>query len=167
MSSSANTEAVLKAAGVDGLFEVRVDHEVAEAAHLRGKPAPDTFLEAARLLGVAPANASVYEDALAGVRSISSLAVDLSERTFEQQLVVDLQDQAGVETACGDRAMTADHRDLDDVGGGALDHGVDGEALAERRCWRLRARSSGIWRRRPSSVVDVALLDGLRDRSPR
>ncbi len=35
VSSSANTEAVLKAAGVDGLFEVRVDHQVAEAAHLQ------------------------------------------------------------------------------------------------------------------------------------
>jgi len=40
---------------------------VAEVAKLRGKPAPDTFLEAARLLGVAPANATVFEDALAGV----------------------------------------------------------------------------------------------------
>jgi beta-phosphoglucomutase family hydrolase len=67
VSSSANTEAVLKAAGVDSLFEVRVDHQVAEAAKLRGKPAPDTFLEAARLLGVAAANATVFEDALAGV----------------------------------------------------------------------------------------------------
>lgn len=67
VSSSANTEAVLKAAGVDSLFEVRVDHQVAEAAGLRGKPAPDTFLEAARLLGVAAANATVFEDALAGV----------------------------------------------------------------------------------------------------
>jgi beta-phosphoglucomutase family hydrolase len=67
VSSSANTEAVLKAAGVDSLFEVRVDHQVAEAAKLHGKPAPDTFLEAARLLGVAAANAAVFEDALAGV----------------------------------------------------------------------------------------------------
>ncbi|HEX7163276.1 MAG TPA: beta-phosphoglucomutase family hydrolase [Trebonia sp.] len=67
VSSSANTEAVLKAAEVDSLFEVRVDHQVAEAGKLRGKPAPDTFLEAARLLGVAPANATVFEDALAGV----------------------------------------------------------------------------------------------------
>jgi HAD superfamily hydrolase (TIGR01509 family) len=67
VSSSANTEAVLKAAGVDALFEVRVDHQVAEAAKLRGKPAPDTFLEAARMLGVAAAQATVYEDALAGV----------------------------------------------------------------------------------------------------
>jgi beta-phosphoglucomutase family hydrolase len=67
VSSSANTEAVLKAAGVESLFEVRVDHQVAEAAKLRGKPAPDTFLEAARLLGVTAAAATVYEDALAGV----------------------------------------------------------------------------------------------------
>ena len=67
VSSSANTVAVLKAAGVENLFEVRVDHQVAEAAKLRGKPAPDTFLEAARLLGVSAANATVYEDALAGV----------------------------------------------------------------------------------------------------
>lgn len=67
VSSSANTEAVLKAAGVDGLFEVRVDHQVAEAAHLRGKPAPDTFLEAARMLGFAAAEATVFEDALVGV----------------------------------------------------------------------------------------------------
>jgi beta-phosphoglucomutase family hydrolase len=67
VSSSANTEAVLKSAGVDSLFEVRVDHQVAEAAHLHGKPAPDTFLEAARLLGVPAARATVFEDALAGV----------------------------------------------------------------------------------------------------
>jgi beta-phosphoglucomutase family hydrolase len=67
VSSSANTEAALKAAGVDGLFEVRVDHQVAEARKLQGKPAPDTFLEAARMLGVPAANAAVFEDALAGV----------------------------------------------------------------------------------------------------
>jgi beta-phosphoglucomutase family hydrolase len=67
VSSSANTEAVLKAAGVDGLFEVRVDHQVAEARKLHGKPAPDTFLEAARELDVAAASAVVFEDALAGV----------------------------------------------------------------------------------------------------
>jgi len=67
VSSSANTEAVLKAAGVASLFEVRVDHQVAEAAKLRGKPEPDTFLEAARLLGVPAANAVVFEDAQAGV----------------------------------------------------------------------------------------------------
>ena len=67
VSSSANTVAVLETAGVAGLFEVRVDHQVAEEHKLHGKPAPDTFLEAARQLGVAAASAAVYEDALAGV----------------------------------------------------------------------------------------------------
>jgi len=67
VSSSANAEAVLKAAGVDSLFEVRVDHQVAEEHNLHGKPAPDTFLQAARLLGVGAAQATVFEDALAGV----------------------------------------------------------------------------------------------------
>jgi beta-phosphoglucomutase family hydrolase len=67
VSSSANTEAVLKAGGVADLFDVRVDANVAKERGLHGKPAPDTFLEAARMLGVAPENAAVYEDALAGV----------------------------------------------------------------------------------------------------
>jgi beta-phosphoglucomutase family hydrolase len=67
VSSSANTEAVLKAGGVSDLFDVRVDANVATERGLHGKPAPDTFLEAARMLGVAAANACVFEDALVGV----------------------------------------------------------------------------------------------------
>jgi beta-phosphoglucomutase family hydrolase len=67
VSSSANTVAVLQSAGLSDLFEVRVDHQVAEDHHLKGKPAPDTFLEAARELGVPAASAVVFEDAQAGV----------------------------------------------------------------------------------------------------
>ena len=67
VSSSANTEAVLTAGGVADLFDARVDANVAKERGLHGKPAPDTFLEAARMLGVDAANAAVYEDALAGV----------------------------------------------------------------------------------------------------
>jgi beta-phosphoglucomutase family hydrolase len=67
VSSSANTEAVLKAGGVADLFDVRVDAKVAAERGLHGKPAPDTFLEAARMLGVDAANAAVFEDALVGV----------------------------------------------------------------------------------------------------
>jgi beta-phosphoglucomutase family hydrolase len=67
VSSSANTEAVLQAGGVADLFDARVDANVAKERGLHGKPAPDTFLEAARMLSVAPAGAAVYEDALAGV----------------------------------------------------------------------------------------------------
>jgi len=67
VSASANCCEVLEAAGLASLFDVRVDGVVAAARHLRGKPAPDTYREAARMLGVAPANAAVFEDALAGV----------------------------------------------------------------------------------------------------
>ena len=67
VSSSANTVAVLKAAGVEDLFEVRVDHQVAQENHLKGKPAPDTFLAGAKALGLKPTGAVVFEDALAGV----------------------------------------------------------------------------------------------------
>jgi beta-phosphoglucomutase family hydrolase len=67
VSSSTNSHDVLIAAGIDDLFEVRIDGVVAEREHLRGKPAPDTFLAGARALDVEPAQAAVFEDALAGV----------------------------------------------------------------------------------------------------
>jgi len=54
-------------AGIDDLFEVRIDGVVAAREHLEGKPAPDTFLAAARALEVARDRAAVFEDALAGV----------------------------------------------------------------------------------------------------
>lgn len=69
VSSSANTAQVLKAAGLTDQFDVRVDAQVAQARHLNGKPAPDTYLEAARELGVPASAAAVFEDALAGVES--------------------------------------------------------------------------------------------------
>jgi beta-phosphoglucomutase family hydrolase len=67
VSSSANCRDVLVAAGIEDLFEERVDGVVAEREHLRGKPAPDTFLAGARALGLEPQAAAVFEDALAGV----------------------------------------------------------------------------------------------------
>jgi beta-phosphoglucomutase family hydrolase len=67
VSSSANTKQVLAGAGLSDLFDVRVDAQFLDAHSLRGKPAPDSFLAAARELGVDAAQAAVYEDALAGV----------------------------------------------------------------------------------------------------
>jgi beta-phosphoglucomutase family hydrolase len=67
VSSSTNCADVLAAAGIADLFEARIDGIVAEREHLKGKPAPDTFLAGARALGVGPAQAAVFEDALAGV----------------------------------------------------------------------------------------------------
>jgi HAD superfamily hydrolase (TIGR01509 family) len=69
VSSSANCHEILVAAGIEDLFEVRIDGIVAERDHLRGKPAPDTFLAGARALGLEPGEAVVFEDALAGVEA--------------------------------------------------------------------------------------------------
>ncbi len=69
VSSSANTRAVLDVTGLAGLFDVVIDGVVADREGLAGKPAPDTFLAAARALSVAPAEAAVFEDALAGVEA--------------------------------------------------------------------------------------------------
>jgi beta-phosphoglucomutase family hydrolase len=69
VSSSTNARDVLAAAGIQELFEEVIDGHLAEREHLHGKPAPDTFLAGARALGVAPAQAAVFEDALAGVEA--------------------------------------------------------------------------------------------------
>ena len=67
VSSSTNAHEVLAAAGIEGLFEIVIDGAVARREHLRGKPAPDTFLAGARALTAEPPYAAVFEDALAGV----------------------------------------------------------------------------------------------------
>jgi len=67
VSSSANTHAVLSAAGIDDAFDEVVDAGEVARLGLRGKPAPDGFLEASRRLGVPAHRAAVVEDALAGV----------------------------------------------------------------------------------------------------
>jgi beta-phosphoglucomutase family hydrolase len=69
VSSSTNCQDVLIAAGIDHLFEERVDGVVAEREGLTGKPAPDTFLYGAKLLGASAAEAAVFEDAQAGVEA--------------------------------------------------------------------------------------------------
>jgi beta-phosphoglucomutase family hydrolase len=69
VSSSTNCRDVLHAAGILDLFHTIVDGVVADHKHLKGKPAPDTYLEGAREVGVEAAQAAVFEDALAGVES--------------------------------------------------------------------------------------------------
>jgi beta-phosphoglucomutase family hydrolase len=69
VTSSQNCAAVLKAAKLDHFFEVRVDGNTIQAQRLAGKPAPDTFLVAARLLGVEPTRTVVIEDAISGVQA--------------------------------------------------------------------------------------------------
>ncbi|MBA3250627.1 MAG: beta-phosphoglucomutase family hydrolase [Geodermatophilaceae bacterium] len=67
VTASANGEQVIAAAGFAELITARIDGVVAAEQNLRGKPAPDTFLAGARALNVSPAEAAVFEDALAGV----------------------------------------------------------------------------------------------------
>jgi beta-phosphoglucomutase family hydrolase len=69
VSSSTNTRDVLHAAGIAELFDTIVDGVVADQEHLKGKPAPDTYLAGARALGVDATAAAVFEDALSGVEA--------------------------------------------------------------------------------------------------
>ena len=69
VSSSANTREVLELTGLAKFVQQRVDGVTMRDEHIAGKPAPDSYLRAAQLLGVKPAEAAVFEDALAGVEA--------------------------------------------------------------------------------------------------
>jgi HAD superfamily hydrolase (TIGR01509 family) len=69
VTSSANGEIVLAAAGLDKYISARIDGNYIARERLTGKPAPDSFLAGAAALGVAPHQAAVFEDALAGVQA--------------------------------------------------------------------------------------------------
>ncbi|MEN2740398.1 HAD-IA family hydrolase [Microbacterium sp. X-17] len=72
VSSSKNAVEVLEVAGIRGRFPVVMDGVIAERDGLASKPAPDVFVAAARMLGVAPARCAAVEDALSGVRSAAA-----------------------------------------------------------------------------------------------
>lgn len=69
VSSSANTREVLHVTGLEKYVQVRVDGVTLRENHIKGKPAPDSYLEAARRLGVAADASAVFEDALSGVEA--------------------------------------------------------------------------------------------------
>jgi beta-phosphoglucomutase family hydrolase len=72
VTSSQNCDAVLRATKLDDFFEARVDGNMIQAQQLAGKPAPDTFLMAAKLLSVDPKRTVVIEDAISGVEAGSN-----------------------------------------------------------------------------------------------
>jgi len=92
VSSSANTAAVLEVTGLGELVEGRIDGVTIETEHLKGKPAPDTFIAGARCAGVEPAQAAVFEDALSGVEAGRAgafgcvIGVNRLDRTHGEQL---------------------------------------------------------------------------------
>ncbi|WP_064441956.1 HAD family hydrolase [Hoyosella altamirensis] len=67
VSSSRNAPAVLAAAGLLDRFAAVVDGTVAEEHGLHSKPAPDTYEYGAKLLGAAPEQTAIIEDAVSGV----------------------------------------------------------------------------------------------------
>ncbi|MCY4389774.1 MAG: trehalose-phosphatase [Desulfurellaceae bacterium] len=69
VSSSKNCKIVLEQAGLTDLFDTRVDGVESATYKLPGKPAPDTYLEAARRLAVRPERAAIVEDANSGVEA--------------------------------------------------------------------------------------------------
>ncbi|HVH62244.1 MAG TPA: beta-phosphoglucomutase family hydrolase [Candidatus Dormibacteraeota bacterium] len=69
VSSSKNTTEVLRAANLHDIFDAQVDGVIALKEHLKGKPAPDTYLRAATMLNTPAHEAAVYEDAIAGVEA--------------------------------------------------------------------------------------------------
>ncbi|MBU4465956.1 MAG: beta-phosphoglucomutase family hydrolase [Actinobacteria bacterium] len=72
VSSSKNAEEVLAAAGIRDRFPVVMDGVIAERDNLASKPAPDVFVEAARMMGVDPARTAAVEDAISGVESAAA-----------------------------------------------------------------------------------------------
>ena len=69
VSSSANTRQVLEVTGLARFVEERVDGVTLREQRIAGKPAPDSYLAGAEALGVDPARAAVFEDALSGVEA--------------------------------------------------------------------------------------------------
>jgi beta-phosphoglucomutase family hydrolase len=91
VSSSKNAEEVLAAAGIRDRFAAVMDGVIAERDHLASKPAPDVFVEAARMLGVEPSRSAAVEDAISGVQSAAAggfaLVVGVDRGAGEQELV--------------------------------------------------------------------------------
>ncbi|MGA9327387.1 MAG: trehalose-phosphatase [Salegentibacter sp.] len=69
ISSSKNCGEIIQSMGLRELFEVRIDGVDSAKQNIKGKPAPDIFLEAARRLGVSPSHTMIVEDAMAGVEA--------------------------------------------------------------------------------------------------
>ena len=91
VSASENTAAALDAAGIAELFDARIDGQVVKERHLAGKPAPDSYLEGAKALGVKAGDAVVVEDALAGVEAGRAghfgLVVGVNHHDYADQLL--------------------------------------------------------------------------------
>lgn len=129
VSASENTKSALTSAGIGDQFDVVVDGHVVKDRHLAGKPAPDSYLEGASLLGVAPTRCVVLEDALAGVEAGRA-------GHFGLVIGVDHHDEVGDSTyasalrAHGADVVVTNLADL--LGGGSSDSTASREAGGSR-----------------------------------
>lgn len=111
VSSSANTAAVLEVTGLAKFIEGRIDGVTIETQHLKGKPAPDTFVAGARCVGAEPAECAVFEDALAGVEAGQAgdfgyvVGVNRLDDKHAEQLL-----DHGADIVVADLADLVDHR---------------------------------------------------------
>ena len=114
VSSSRNCSAIMEAAGIADLFEIRIDGTAAAERKLPGKPAPDTFLAAASQLGVDPQRAVVVEDAVVGVQAGRvggfGLVVGVARRSEESETSENNEAEALQEN--GADIVVTDLRDL-------------------------------------------------------
>jgi beta-phosphoglucomutase family hydrolase len=118
VSSSKNCKMVLEQAGLQDLFETRVDGVSLDELGLAGKPEPDMFLEAARHIEVMPEHALVVEDALSGVAAGKAggfgLVIGLDRRGmmgelfYQQGADVVLPDMHGMSVAEAEERMRHD-----------------------------------------------------------
>ncbi len=69
VSSSKNCKKIIEVAGIEDLFDTRVDGVTSQEIGLKGKPDPDIFTEAAKNLDANPAKSVVFEDAISGVKA--------------------------------------------------------------------------------------------------
>ena len=114
VSSSRSCKSILEAAGLADLFELRVDGQVAARQGLAGKPDPDTFVHAARVLGVPPSRAVVVEDAIAGVEAGRAGGFGLIvaiDRTGDSNALA----RAGADRVVTDLGDTLQHADRDEA----------------------------------------------------
>lgn len=125
VSSSANTEQVLRVTGLEQYVQGRVDGVTLREQNLRGKPAPDPFLAGAKLAGAEPANAAVFEDALSGVESgragkfgyvIGVNRVDQADALREHGADVVVDDLADLLAGSPNDSSTTDSSTTDEAG---------------------------------------------------
>jgi alpha,alpha-trehalase len=91
ISSSKSCRYILRSAGIENLFQTRVDGEVSLRLGLKGKPARDVFVTAAHNLGTVPARSVAVEDAISGVQAARNggfgLVIGLARKNNQSGLI--------------------------------------------------------------------------------